>query len=614
MPPRPLHLILAVWVLCPAMRLAALERADLPASLRPFAPEQKLVTVKLSSGDTLEGALAGEDAENIMLRRQVAGGITATRPIPRADIVSMSTADVTPIVAEKLLEFELDDERSLAAEEYAEKLALFNAFLDVAGSSAFAGDVRERRDAFAEEHRRLKAGMEKIEGEWLPPVQAAICKFEVYGKQMGILAARDDYRSNPRVRDAYDALANKRREVARNVPGIMQERVPRLVAQKQFDEAVQETISFLQFWIAEVAGSEGGARDLSTIVQEMDFDYIVRLQQQIIDAYRAAGRGDRPPPAGAAEEGMVYVPGGYFLMGRQGAEADEDEFPMHIVYVSPFLIDRHEVSNAEYREFVAFMQQTGDASVEHPDAPPLKQHASEGGKHGHLNGDRQPVVGVDWFDAYAYAAWKGKRLPTEAEWEKAARGMDARPYPWCEEDPFKLGVNYKGGREFLAREMDRQNPPLPPKPPPKRFGCGCVKEADVPPPPPTELPARTWNVDSVLPQEAAQAKADGLFEWTERPVSPYGVLHMAGNAAEWVADWYSAEYYGVSDVRDPAGPEEGEAHVVRGGSYLDGNTKALTVTRRLEPRGRHGQAGMNSRKQPYIGFRCARSLDIVAKP
>jgi len=607
-------LMLAVFLLGPALCLAALERAGLPEPLRPFAPEEKLVTVTLTSGETLEGALAEEDAERIMLRREVAGGITATRPIPRSDIASMRTADVTPVVAEKLLEFELDDDRSLPAAEYAEKLALFNAFLDVAGDSAFADDVTARRDAFAEEFERLKAGMEKIEGEWLPPVQAAVRKFEVYGSRMKSLAGRDDFKTNPRVREAHDALVDKRREVARSVPGIMQERVPRLIAAKEFDEAVKETVSFLQFWIAEVVRNEGGARDLVQTVQAMDFDYIVRLQQRIVDAYRAAGRGDRPPPAGAAEDGMVYVPGGYFLMGRQGAQADEDEFPMHIVYVSPFLIDRHEVSNADYRAFVDFMKRTGDASVEHPEAPPLKQHQSEGSKHKHLNGDRQPVVGVDWFDAYAYAAWKGKRLPTEAEWEKAARGMDARTYPWGEEEPLKLGVNYKGGREFLAGEMDRQNPPRPPEPPPKRFGCGCVKKADLPPPPPTKLPARTWNVDSVLPQEAAQAEADDLFEWDQRPVSPYGLLHMAGNAAEWVADLYREDAYSVSEVRDPQGPAEGEVHVVRGGSYLDGNTGALTATHRLKPSGRHVQAGMNNLKQPFIGFRCAKSLDIVANP
>jgi len=380
----------------------------------------------------------------------------------------------------------------------------------------------------------------------------------------------------------------------------MQDRIPKLIGEKQFDEAVDEVIAFLQFWNSEVVRTEGPA---AKVIEHMDFDYLLRLQKQIVAAYcDAVPETSNTRVAGKAG---VYVPGGYFLMGAPGTDPKSDGFPMHIVFVSPFVLDRCEVSNAEYHKFVEHVKASGDSSMEHPDAPPLKDHAAEGWNHKNLGGDSQPVVGVDWFDAYAYAQWKGKRLPTEAEWERAARGRDARTYPWGEDAPANLNVNWTQGRRFLAVEMDRQNPPHPPPPKP-RFGCSCSRRDPPPPPPPTHLSDATWAADEALPELLLMAEANDCFTWTQKTESPYGAMHMAGNAAEWVADAFGKDTYGQSAIRDPQGPETGSTRVYRGGSYRSKTADELSTFWR-------GNADplFSDPKHPFLGFRCAKSLDIA---
>jgi formylglycine-generating enzyme required for sulfatase activity len=202
---------------------------------------------------------------------------------------------------------------------------------------------------------------------------------------------------------------------------------------------------------------------------------------------------------------MVLVPAGEFTMGARddGQEATSGERPAHQVYLDAFYIDQYEVTTSRYANF--FQETTRD--------PPgywsksvLKQHANK------------PVEGVTWEDAKAYCEWAGKRLSTEAEWEKAARGPDQRMYPWGDEPPDKKVANFANCCNFQD--------------------YGVLTEV-------------------------------GSFDGG---TSPDGAYDMAGNVWEWVADWYDDSLYqqrakGKTPVRNPRGPEKGTFKVFRGGSW-----------------------------------------------
>ena len=166
--------------------------------------------------------------------------------------------------------------------------------------------------------------------------------------------------------------------------------------------------------------------------------------------YKAAKKGNDPLSSRyRVPVNMVYVPGGFFLMGRDGSGLGQNDFPMHVVYVDPFLVDRYEVRNADYNRFVSSVRRSGDTKYAHPSAPPVKDYASEGSKNTLFSGANQPVVGIDWFDAYAYAKYARKRLLTEAEWEKAARGMYGRTYPWGGTPPARIAVSAPSGLSLI---------------------------------------------------------------------------------------------------------------------------------------------------------------------
>ncbi len=218
---------------------------------------------------------------------------------------------------------------------------------------------------------------------------------------------------------------------------------------------------------------------------------------------------------------LVRVEGGVFVMG------DDEFFPMREVYVGPFYMDAVEVTTARYAEFMK-----ANGSV----APPDEWDSADLEKHGQL-----PVVGVSWNDADAYCLWAGKRLPTEAEWERAARDGDQRKYPWGNEEP-------GAGRAVYARDAD------------VAYGGG---------------------LEPVGSLDAGRS-AEGVYD-------------LEGNVSEWVSDWF-AESFHVNDVRNPKGPPTGEKKVIRGSGWHE-PVERIGGSRRY-------QASPDNRTDD-VGFRCA---------
>ena len=236
---------------------------------------------------------------------------------------------------------------------------------------------------------------------------------------------------------------------------------------------------------------------------------------------------------------MVMIPAGPFTMGSN--DGPHNERPAHTVTLDAFYIDRYEVTLSLYRKFL----EEGNH-----DAPPTWDAEAATSV-----GDR-PAIGMRWESAVAYCRWAGKRLPTEAEWEKAARGTDGRRYPWGEMQPFVDIANYNRGM--------------------------WVSEV-------VTLMAVTGGLEGMSVRH-------GLKEGGK---SPFGVSHMAGNAAEWVADWYERDYYHKSPGRNPSGPMTGEKRVLRGGSWAD-VPSALRATARFS-----AEPNFEDRT---VGFRCAMDM------
>ena len=194
---------------------------------------------------------------------------------------------------------------------------------------------------------------------------------------------------------------------------------------------------------------------------------------------------------------LLYVPAGVFPMGAEDGYADER--PVHAVTLSAFWVDQVEVTNHRY----ALCEAAGVCR-----RPARKSSNVIDLYYGGKRTGEYPVINITWQDAVDYCTWTGRRLPTEAEWEKAARGEDGRPYPWGFAPPDSTLTNFD---HLLADPVATGSYPL--------------------------------------------------------GASPYGALDMAGNVMEWTADWYDEGYYAVSPGDNPPGPEGGTYRSVRGGSW-----------------------------------------------
>ena len=270
-----------------------------------------------------------------------------------------------------------------------------------------------------------------------------------------------------------------------------------------------------------------------------------------------------PDPEITSDDGatMLLIPEGEFTMGAEEGELAgfemgrylnyEAERPSRRVSLSSFYVDRNEVTNARYRKFLEHVKASGDEPYRHPEQPGPSDYNQELMTED-LAGDEQPAVCVSWYNAYSYCQWAGKRLPTEAEWEYAARGGDPyRKFPWGGGEPDGDGIwwaNYQPGR-----------------------GRGA---------------------DGYRSSAPVGSFPDG--------VSPFGLLDMAGNVEEWVQDWHDPYFYRRSrETRNPTGPATGRNKVIKGGSYGTDKWHIRVATRLF---------GSPSNRSVQLGFRCARDL------
>lgn len=287
---------------------------------------------------------------------------------------------------------------------------------------------------------------------------------------------------------------------------------------------------------------------------------------------------------------MVKIPAGKVRRGTSAAQqkVQAERWGMNVLlfhdetptktdpYVDEFYIDMFEVTNADYAIFLKWLDGEAKERQHHycaKDEPKEKDHTPKYWADERWNAPEQPVVGVDWYDAYAYASWAGGRLPTEAEWERAARGDDGRVFPWGDEEELFatnsaeawVGHGFESHGAWQKDFRDRQ----------------LQKDRGL-----------TTSLQSFL---------------TDR--SPFGVMHMGGNVREWCEDWYGPEYAKLGD-RNPAQRTKvtistrgkDEAHkVVRGGSWYDSFVQSRAASRMW-----HQTPEVRSY---YVGFRCARSLE-----
>ena len=247
-----------------------------------------------------------------------------------------------------------------------------------------------------------------------------------------------------------------------------------------------------------------------------------------------------------SKDDMVLVPAGEFVMGsdkKTDRLAYRSEIPQRLVYLDAFDIGKYEVTALEYLKFVLATHRSPQLDWRYDGGnfqEPMAHH---------------PIMHVTWYDAAAYCKWAGKRLPTEAEWEKAARGVDGRIFPWGKDYAGPTRANF--GRTGLS---------------------GPVRDR----------PERLLLYPPII-----------SVDKYENAMSPYGLHQTIGNVAEWVADWYDQDYYKTAPDRNPLGPETGTQKAFRGGGWMDSTTTMRVAMRNgTDP----------NTKINWMGFRCARDV------
>ena len=254
---------------------------------------------------------------------------------------------------------------------------------------------------------------------------------------------------------------------------------------------------------------------------------------------------------------MALVPSGNFPMGS--SSFDIDERPVHTVFVNDFWIDKYPVTNQQYAVFLNSIK--GDTKIDeliNLNSPDFKIHVTDSVFAADKGFEDHPVVQVSWFGAQSYARYYGKSLPTEAEWEKAARGTDGRLYPWGNKISNECANFWDSGDPFD---------------------------------------------NNTTPVGFFNGKNNKDFQ-TINSTSPYKVYDLVGNVREWCNDWYQRNYYSVTPLSEPKGPDSGTKRVIRGGGYLfRKNTLRTTYRSSYDP------FTTNS----LVGFRCVKRNEEAAK-
>jgi formylglycine-generating enzyme required for sulfatase activity len=268
--------------------------------------------------------------------------------------------------------------------------------------------------------------------------------------------------------------------------------------------------------------------------------------------------GNEARLAEALDGSAIHIPAGEFTMGSETGR--DDEHPQRKVFLDAFQIDRYEITNVQYQRF---LKATGH------EPPPYWS-----GNEYPLGQADYPVVGMSWPDAEAYCGWAGKRLPTEAEWEKACRGDDSRIYPWGDTwAPNRANIDISAGAFHAASQTEPGSDP--------------------------------WDVAWVLLRASPGRRGPQPIGSYPDGASPYGIMDLAGNASEWVADWYNWNGYWEWPTRNPVGTQPPWNRSLRGSAWYDPNGSLEWVQQQSRCSARNSS---HETRDPRTGFRCARSV------